>query len=91
MIPRFEIFEVVKFMAALSVCMGAMAAWRRDGPKEDAVVAEAADVVLESLSNADMVNKIELHTGRDLRDQLTWEQAEALHNERETRRWPNRN
>lgn len=84
-------FEVVKFAAALSVCVAGMAWWRKGSQEEDEVMAEAADVVLDTLSDADKVSKIELHTGRNLRDQLTVEEAEETDKDRRLRRWPWRN
>jgi hypothetical protein len=58
---------------------------RRDSQEEDALIVEAHNVILDNLSNADSVGQIKLMTGKDLRDQLSWEQAEELYREKELR------
>lgn len=83
-----KLFEIT---GALAVLSGAMAWWRRGSAEEDAVVSEAADVVLNGLSDADAVSKIGCLTGKDLREQLTVEEAMELDRERELRRFGRRN
>lgn len=92
MTPQPELFtKLFEFTGALSICISAMAWWRKDGPKSDEVVVEAADVVLSALSDADTTNRVELHTGRDIRSQLTVEEAIEIHEERELRAFGRRN
>lgn len=83
-----KLFEIV---GALSVLSGAMAWWRRGSREEDAVFADAADTVLDGLSDADTVGKIGCVTERNLRDQLTVEEAMELDRERQLRRFDRRN
>ena len=91
MIPYDIVDKCVEFAGAMAVLSGAMAWWRKGSTDEDAMVAKAADVVLDTVSNADTVARVDLHTGRNLRDQLTVEQAMELERERELRRMKNRN
>ena len=86
MIPQFDYSRLFEVLGALSVVTSAMAWWRKDTDEEDAMVAGAADVVLEALSDADFCRTTECITGRDLRSQMTIEQAIALHQERELAR-----
>ena len=78
-----KLFEVV---GAMGVLAGAMAWWRDDTPAADEMVAKAADVVLEALSDADQARTIECVTGRNYREDVTVEEAMRLHDERELRR-----
>lgn len=55
--------------------------------EEDAIHAEANDVVLDALSDADQTRTIECLTGSDLRDQVTVEEAIELYEEAERRRF----
>ena len=76
MTPEFNAWgELAKFAGALSVVSGAMAWWRKDSIENDKVVAESCDILIEGVSDADNANKIDLYTGRNVRDQLTVEQA----------------
>ena len=87
MIPQFDYTRLFEVIGAMSVVTSAMAWWRRDTDEEDDMVAGAADVVLEALSDADFCRTTECITGRDLREQMTIEQAIALHQERELARY----
>lgn len=92
MMPQHEVIQrFFEFTGALTVLSGAMAWWTKGSPQEDAVVSEAADVVLGTLSDADTVSKVDLHTAKNLRDQLTVEEAIELNRERELRRFERRN
>lgn len=91
MVPPIGYFEALKFAAALSVFAGAMAWWHKGGPKEDELIAEAADVVIDTISDGDKVSKIERATGRNLRDQISVEEAKQIDEERRWHRWPRRN
>ncbi len=64
---------------------------RRDSHEEDALIVEAHNVILDNLSNADSVGQIELMTGKNLRSQLSVEQAEELYREKELRGFGRRN
>ena len=90
MSPEFaRLFELV---GALSVLAGAMAWWRKDTDEEDATVIEAADLVLDAICDADRTRTVECVTGRNWRQDLTVEEAIALHEERELRKMgPGRN
>lgn len=88
MMPEFNAWgEVAKFAGALTTVMGAMAWFRKDSAEEDKVVGEAADVLISGVSDADKVSKIDLHTGKNLRDQMTVEEAEKINREGELRRF----
>lgn len=86
MIPQFDYSRLFEVIGALSVVSGAMAWWRRDTDAEDATVAAAADTVLDAIADADFCRTTECVTGRDLRAQLTIEEALRLHEERELAR-----
>lgn len=83
--------KLFAFSGALSVLAMASSWWRKDGPKEDEVIVEAANTVLDALSDADTVGRIDRATGRDLRAQLTVEDAIAMNDERELRGFWRRN
>lgn len=87
MIPQEMLDKVTEFSAALGVLAGACAWWRRGSADEDAMVSDAADTVLDTLADADTVSRIDCLTDRNLRDQLSVEEAEELHRERELRRF----
>ena len=91
MIPYDIVDKCVEFAGAMAVLSGAMAWWRKGGADEDAMVAAAADTVLDTLADADTVSRVDLHTGRNLRDQLTIEEAMELERERTLRRFARRN
>lgn len=91
MIPADVTSKLAEFGTAIAVLSGAMAWWRQGSDDEDQMVASAADVVLGTVTDADTVGRIDLHTGRNLRDQMTVEQAEELERERQLRRFPRRN
>jgi len=91
MIPIDIAGKLIEWGAALSVLSGTMAWWRKGSEDEDNMVAASADIVLDAVTDADTVGRIDLHTGRNLRDQMTVEQAEELERERELRRMKNRN
>lgn len=85
------LMDLIKIGAALSVSTGLMAWFRKGSVEEDVVIAESQDFVLDALSDADRVNKIDLHTGRNVRDQLTVEEAEEMEKESRLRKWGRRN
>lgn len=86
MIPQFDYSRLFEVVGALGVLTGAMAWWRKDTDAEDATVAAAADTVLDAIADADFCRTVECVTGRDLREQLTVEDALRLHEERELAR-----
>lgn len=94
MMPDPEIYStLLKFTGALSTLAGLMA-WfgpRKGSVEEDQEVAEATDVVIDTLIDGDVVSKIDLHTGKNLRDQLTVQELEEMNRERQLRRFGRRN
>ena len=87
MIPISERVLLAAFDAALAVGAAAMSWWRHDTDDEDAAIIAANDLVLESLADADTTGKVKNVTGRDWRDQVSVEEAEALNEERELRKF----
>ena len=84
--------KLFAFTGALSVLATAAGKWWRKGsPDEDEIVAEAADLVLGGLSDADDTRGVELTSGRNWRDSVTVEEAIAMREEAELRRMANRN
>lgn len=81
-----------RFVGALSTLGGlGMAWWRKGSVEEDKEVSQANDAIIDTISDSDMVSRIERSNGRNLRDQLTLEQIEDMNRERELRRMRNRN
>lgn len=92
MTPNTELLHrIFEFTGALSVLTGAMAWWRRGSQDEDKVVAEAADTVLDALSNADDTRGVECLTNRNWRDQVSVGEAIEMDKERRLRRFGRRN
>jgi hypothetical protein len=81
--------EVAKFMLAVPLLFKWLSG--KNENTDDDTVSECHDYVLDSLSDADRIRTINTITDKDLRDQLTIEQVQKLHDERELRRWRNRN
>jgi len=75
------------FHLALSVCLAGTLWWRKDTNAEDEMVAAAHDLVLDTISDADAVTKIDTMTGQNVRDQLTVEEAIAIEQESRLRKW----
>lgn len=57
--------------------------WRKDGHEEDEIMAEAADVILNNIGDADAVNRAKAIFGKDMREQWTVEELEQLVKDRE--------
>ncbi len=92
MMPQHEVIQkFFEFTGALSVLAGAMAWWTKGSPEQDAVISEAADTIISAATDADLRNKIELHTGKAIGDQLTVEEAIELNRDREWHRFERRN
>jgi hypothetical protein len=92
MTPNLEILHrFFEITGALAVATGGMAWWRKGSAEEDQVVSTANDTVLDALSDADTVSKIDCLTNRNLREQLTVGEAIEMDKERQLRRFPNRN
>lgn len=68
---------VASFVATLA----AFAYLGRNAIRDDADTTECHELVLDSLADADLVTKIDTITDRNLRDQLTLEDAMTLHEE----------
>jgi hypothetical protein len=81
-----EAFKLIGLLGAVG-----MAWWRKGSEEEDKVVSEAAKELLEGISNADVVGKIQAETDLNLRDQITVEEAENWAKDRDLRgmRWRN--
>lgn len=58
-----------------------------DKSKDDEQTAEAHEFVLDTVSDADTTRRVWFKTGKHLRDQLTVEEAEQLHQEAEEKKW----
>jgi hypothetical protein len=84
-----------EFMGAMSLLSGSaaigMAWWRKGSQEEDELMVEAADVVIDNISNADNITNIELLTGKNMRDQLTVEEVLEMDRDRQLRRFGRRN
>lgn len=92
MTPEFNAFgELAKFVGTLSVLSVATSWWRKDSPEQDKIVSESCDILIEGVLDADKTNKIDLHTGRNIREQLSIEQLEDMDKERQLRRFERRN
>lgn len=88
MIPKMDI-ELA--FAIVGGCTVAMSLFRRGSKEEDKMVSDAHDVVLDALSDADKTNVVEAINNRNWRDQISIEEALDMHEERELRRFENRN
>ena len=66
---------VYGFMAALALC-GFFGSRRAQEEQEEL---EANKIVLETLADADLVREVEFHSLKNLRDQLTIEEVQALY------------
>lgn len=87
----YPLYNLWKFVEATTILAGATVWWRKGTREEDEMISYAADVVLDNLSDSDNVRKIKDLTGKDLRDQLTVEEAMELDKERTLRRFSRRN
>jgi hypothetical protein len=68
-----------------------MAWWRKGSKEEDETYVEAASILLDCVADADGVNLINQGTGRNMRDQLTIEEAEEMYKEARLRGQKDRN
>ncbi len=89
MIPEYT--ELFRFVGALSVLAGILDWTRKGSQAEDDMTVAAADVVLDAVSDGDMVERINCLHHRNLRDQVSLQEAIELDEERRLRRWPGRN
>jgi hypothetical protein len=62
----------------LNLWRGRMAWFQRDSEDENKTLANIADIMTDAVSNADLVSKIQSDTGRNLRDQMSVEEAEQM-------------
>jgi len=89
MIPEWRAYFEV--LGALSVLAGVFG-WQRKGSQaEDDMVAEAASVVLDAVSDADATRTVDCRTGRNWRDDVTLGECVEMGRERDLRAWPGRN
>ena len=86
-----ETTTLFQFAGAMAVLAGILDWTRRGSQAEDAMVASAADVVLDAVSDGDMVERINCLHHRNLRDQVSLQEAIELDSERTLRRWAWRN
>lgn len=62
-----------------------MAWFHRGSAEEDKILTGVAETLIEGVVDADSVNRIERSNGRNLRDQLTVEEAEEMRREADLR------
>jgi hypothetical protein len=91
MLPAEAWAELFKFTGAVATLAGVFDWLRKGSTAEDNVFAEAAEIVLDAVANADNVRTIDCVTGRNLREQLTVEECLDMARERDLRRMPGRN
>lgn len=65
--------------------------WRKGSKEEDEVVSQAADELIGGVCDADSVGNVQQNVGVNLRDQVTIEELEDWHKDRQLRRMGNRN
>lgn len=88
MIPYGDTFaKYFEFVGALSVLAGLLDWTRKGSVAEDEVVVAATDLVLETLSNADTVERTACVHHRNMRDAVSVEEAENMAKEAELRRF----
>lgn len=74
-------------LGAAAVNAAGLFSWLAGNQADDEEVADAHEFVLDALSDADAVRTVECVTDRNLRDQITVEEAEALYAESQRRRF----
>lgn len=79
--------SLARFEWNLRVWRERMAWFTRNSADEDKVVAQTGELLLGGVSDADQVAKIELANGRNLRDQMTVEEAEEMRRETDLKGW----
>lgn len=92
MLPQFNGWlEFIHLTGSLSILAGAMAWWRAGSEDEDKVISEAAKELINGISDADLVSKIQGETALNLRDQITVEETENWAKDRDLRgmKWRN--
>lgn len=88
MTPEINIYaDFMRLLGATAILSNAMAWWGRGDPKEDEIVIESIDTLIEGLSDANKIGKIEEKTGRNMRDQWTVEQVVDWEEEKRLRSW----
>lgn len=85
MIPEWS--RYFEFVGALTTLAGLLDWARKGSAAEDEMVAEAADVVLDAVSDADATRTVDCRTGHNWRDQVSVGEAVELHEERNLRRF----
>lgn len=92
MLPQYNAqFDLLHLANAFTILTLGFAWWRRGSPEEDQVVSQAATELIEGVSDADRVGKIQNETEINLRDQVTVEEIEDWARDRDLRGWRNRN
>lgn len=70
-----------QWQTSLKLWRQRMAWFHRGSAEEDKIVSDVAKTLLDGVSDADQVRTIEAKHGRNLRDQLTVEEAEEMYKE----------
>ena len=84
--------EIVRAAGPAVVTGGVAMAWfKRDPDKEDQEFIEAADLVADTLANADQSGVSNIIHDRNWREDVTIEELENIQAEAKMRRWPFRN
>lgn len=76
-----------RFRWALTVWENRMKWFHRGSEAEDKIVAQAGEMLIEGIANADDVNTVKALHGRDRREQFTVEQVEEMRREVELRKF----
>ena len=90
MTPELDaVIKLASFKLATAISLAGIWSWLGSGHSEDEneEVIACHDLVLDALSDADGARSIELHTDENIREQLSIEQAQALHEDAQRRRW----
>jgi hypothetical protein len=79
----------VAFNLALHITGGEvqMPWWRKGSPEEDEILAQAAQVLLDGIGDADFVAKVKEKTGVDIREGMTQEKIEKLVSDKKWYDW----
>ena len=87
MIPQDAWSELFRFTGALAIVTSAMAWWRKETAEDDSMVVAATDVVLEALSDGDLVERTDCIHHKNMRDAVSVQEAIDMASEAELRRF----
>lgn len=92
MLPEFDAAKTALTLSgSLGILTGLMSWFRKGSQEEDSVVSNAARELLNGISDADLVGKVEDQTKLNLRDQVTLEEAQDWAKDRDLRGFWRRN